>query len=487
MTPFLAPAEPAEAWRPRLHYSARGNWINDPNGLFYQDGVYHLYYQMNPDDSVWGNMHWGHAVSRDLLHWQELPIALDAEPEGLGYAFSGGAVIDWNNTSGLGDGVNPPIIASYTQHSKDAVQVQSIAYSTDGGKRFVPYAGNPVIANPGLKDFRDPKVIWHEPSQRWVLALVAGDRAHFYTSTNLREWTFASEFGADAGAHGGVWECPDLFPLTCADTGETRWVLVISLNPGGPNGGSAMQYFVGQFDGEVFQAEHQDTRWLDFGADFYAGITWDGLQAYGDQRVMIAWMSNWQYANKTPTDSWRGAMSLPRRLQLRRVGTDYRVASEPHSNLLEARAASYTWLAGEPVAAGVSLTTPELPPVAEVVLALEWSQSAPQVDLIISNPAGDAMHLHCDLANGRLVLDRHASGWVGEGFGRAMQAELYSTSPGRLELRLFIDRSSLEVFANGGLSCITSCCFPRQPYSQLQLQVRQGALDGVRAQIYHLE
>lgn len=487
MTSFILPASPAQAWRPALHYSARGNWINDPNGLFYQDGIYHLYYQMNPDDSVWGNMHWGHAVSRDLLHWEELPIALDAEPEGLGYAFSGGAVIDWANSSGLGDGVNPPIIATYTQHSKDAVQVQSIAYSTDGGKRFVPYAGNPVIANPGLKDFRDPKVLWHEPSQRWVMVLVAGDRAHFYTSSNLREWSFASEFGADSGAHGGVWECPELFSLTCAATCESRWILTISLNPGGPNGGSAMQYFVGQFDGQVFQVEHEDTRWLDFGVDFYAGITWDGLQAYGDERVMIAWMSNWQYANKTPTDSWRGAMSLPRRMVLYTVDGQYRVASEPHVNLLQARRGSFDWLQDRPLAKGEQLCTHELPAVAEIVLQLRWSGDAPVLGIQLTNHHGEQMELVLDAAQASLCLDRRQSGWDGEGFGREMQAELYSISPGCAGLRLFMDRSSLEVFVNQGLSCLTSCCYPQSPYSSLQLQLRTGALDGVSAQIYQME
>ena len=487
MTSFTTPALPADAWRPQLHYSARGNWINDPNGLFYKDGIYHLYYQMNPDDSVWGNMHWGHAVSPDLVRWQELPIALDAEPEGLGYAFSGGAVIDWNNSSGLGDGVSPPIIATYTQHSKDAVQVQSIAYSTDGGKRFVPYAGNPVIANPGLKDFRDPKVVWHEPSQRWVMALVAGDRAHFYTSTNLLEWSFASEFGAESGAHGGVWECPELFSLTCAETGESRWILTISLNPGGPNGGSAMQYFVGQFDGQVFQVEHEDTRWLDFGTDFYAGITWDGLQSMGDERVMIAWMSNWQYANKTPTDSWRGAMSLPRRMALHNVNGHYRVASEPHINLLQARRGGFDWLQDRPLAAGELLSTNELPPVVEIVLQLRWSAAAPLVEWQLINAQGEQLSLVLDAAQARLSLDRRQSGWDQEGFGREMHAELYASAPGFAELRLFVDRSSLEVFANGGLTCLTSCCFPQSPYSTLQLHLRSGALDAVSAQIYHLE
>ncbi len=487
MTSFTLPQAPAEAWRPKLHYSTQANWMNDPNGLFYKDGIYHIYYQMNPDDSVWGNMHWGHAVSRNLLYWEEQPIALDAEPDGLGYAFSGGAVIDWNNTSGLGDGVNPPIIATYTQHSKDAVQVQSIAYSTDGGKRFVPYAGNPVIANPGLKDFRDPKVFWHEPSQRWVMALVAGDRAQFYTSTNLRDWTLVSEFGAQSGSHGGVWECPDLFCLTCAETGETRWILIISINPGGPNGGSAMQYFVGHFDGQVFEAEHEDIRWLDFGTDFYAGITWDGRQAFDDERVMIAWMSNWQYANKTPTDTWRGAMSLPRRMVLRKVNEHYRLASEPHVNLLDARRHGFDWLQAKPMAAGDLVTTADLPAVAEVLVQLSWSAQAPVVELELSNAQGEHLTLVLDVAQASINLDRRHSGWDQEGFGREMRAELYSSTPGVAELRLFVDRSSVEVFANNGLSCLTSCCFPQTPYSTLQVQLRSGELDGVTAQIFHLE
>ncbi|MCE3254422.1 MAG: hypothetical protein K0Q67_3442 [Cellvibrio sp.] len=487
MTSLTIPSHPAKAWRPKLHYSARANWINDPNGLFYKDGIYHLYYQMNPDDSVWGNMHWGHAISPDLLHWEELPIALDAEPDGLGYAFSGGAVIDWNNTSGLGDGVNPPIIATFTQHSKEAVQVQSIAYSTDGGQRFVTYAGNPVIANPGIKDFRDPKVIWHAPTESWVLALVAGDRAQFYVSTNLREWTFASEFGASNGAHGGVWECPDLFPLTCADTGETRWILTISINPGGPNGGSAMQYFVGQFDGLVFTAEHTDTRWLDFGTDFYAGITWDGLQSSGDERIMIAWMSNWQYANKTPTESWRGAMSLPRRMALREVAGQYRVASEPHANLIQARQEKHEWVTPRRLIAGEAVSAGKLPAVAEILLTLQWSAETPVIELQLGNLHGEALTLVLDIGQGSMSLDRRQSGWDDEGFGRLINAELYSLEEGSANLRLFLDHCSLEVFVNDGLSCITSCCFPQAPYSQLQLQLRSGVLDSVAAHVFNLE
>lgn len=487
MTSFSAPVCTKEAWRPKLHYSAKANWINDPNGLFYKDGIYHLYYQMNPDDSVWGNMHWGHAVSTDLLHWKELEIALDAEPEGLGYAFSGGAVVDWENSSGLGDGVNPPIVATYTQHSKSAVQVQSIAVSNDGGQRFLPYAQNPVIPNPDLKDFRDPKVVWHAPSKQWVLALVAGDRAHFYTSTNLRDWVFASEFGSENGAHGGVWECPDLFSLTCADTGETRWVLIISLNPGGPNGGSAMQYFIGAFNGSVFTAEHTDTRWLDFGADFYAGVTWDGLQAMGDDRIMIAWMSNWQYANKTPTNGWRGAMSLPRRLVLRHVHGQYRVASEPHVNLVHARKDVIDWVVNNPLSVGDLVDTSALPPVAEVLLKLEWTGEAPVLQWQLSNAQNEQLALVLDAKNGTVNVDRRSSGWDEEGFGRLMHAELYSQKEGSAEVRLFLDKCSVEAFINQGLTCITSCCFPTEPYSHMQIKLLDGTLDALSAQIYNLE
>lgn len=487
MTSFIVPTHPANAWRPKLHYSAKANWINDPNGLFYKDGIYHLYYQMNPDDSVWGNMHWGHAISRDLLHWEEMPIALDAEPDGLGYAFSGGAVVDWANSSGLGDGVTPPIIATFTQHSKAAVQVQSIAYSLDGGQRFVPYAGNPVIPNPGLKDFRDPKVVWHAQSKRWVLVLVAGDRAQFYTSSNLLDWTFSSEFGASNGAHGGVWECPDLFSLTCEDTGETRWILIISLNPGGPNGGSAMQYFVGQFDGLMFIPEHSDIRWLDFGTDFYAGITWDGLQSLGDERIMMAWMSNWQYANKTPTDSWRGAMSLPRRLMLRSVDGQYRVASEPHVNLTHIRHEVLNWKSTRQLIADEVGKTIELPAVAEVLLTLQWGAETPVVELQFCNEQGEELSLVLNVGQSSLCLDRRRSGWDGEGFGRLIHAELYSLQEGKADVRLFLDRCSLEVFVNDGLSCITSCCFPQVPYSQLQWTLLSGALDDLTVQVFNLE
>ena len=239
-----------EQHRPQMHFSPPGQWMNDPNGMVYFEGEYHLFYQHYPDSNVWGPMHWGHAVSTNLVNWENLPIAL--YPDELGYIFSGSAVIDWNNTSGFGKDNHPPMIAIFTHHNMDQekaggdrYQVQSIAYSLDKGRTWTKFADNPVISNPGIKDFRDPKVIWHEESARWIMVFAVKDRVHFYTSTNLKEWSFASEFGASDGNHGGVWECPDLFPLKTSE-GETKWILLQSINPGGPNGGSATQYFVVQ-------------------------------------------------------------------------------------------------------------------------------------------------------------------------------------------------------------------------------------------------
>ncbi len=243
-----------ENFRPQYHFSPEAHWMNDPNGLVYNDGTYHLFYQFYPDSTVWGPMHWGHATSEDLKNWNNEPIAL--EPDELGYIFSGSAVVDHNNSSGLGTAENPPLIAMYTYHEPKGAeaktsdyQYQGIAYSLDNGKSFTKYAGNPVVANnENLVDFRDPKVFWHEDSNKWILVLVAGDRAMIYNSDNLIDWTYLSEFGKDIGAHGGVWECPDLFPLTVEETGETKWVLFISINPGAPNGGSGTQYLIGDFD-----------------------------------------------------------------------------------------------------------------------------------------------------------------------------------------------------------------------------------------------
>ncbi len=294
-----------EQHRPHFHFTPESMWMNDPNGMVYYEGEYHLFYQHHPDDVVWGPMHWGHAVSTDLVHWEHLPIAL--YPDEYGYIFSGSAVVDWKNTSGFGSKHNPPLIAIFTYHDVDGeqagnndYQTQGIAYSIDKGRSWTKYENNPVLPNPGIKDFRDPKVIWYEPDQKWIMTLAAHDNVRFYSSPNLKDWIFESEFGKGIGAHGGVWECPDLFPMEL--DGTQKWVLLVSLNDGGPNGGSGTQYFIGDFDGKTFINDNSKNQilWLDYGRDNYAGVTWSDIPDEDGRRIFMGWMSNWSYAEVVP-------------------------------------------------------------------------------------------------------------------------------------------------------------------------------------------
>ncbi|NND62558.1 MAG: glycoside hydrolase family 32 protein, partial [Flavobacteriaceae bacterium] len=304
----------AEKFRPQFHFSPPEKWMNDPNGLVYHNGIYHLFYQFYPEDVVWGPMHWGHAVSEDLIHWEHKPIAL--YPDELGYIFSGSAVVDIENTSEFGTAENPPLVAIYTYHlmegekaGRNDFQTQGIAFSLDNGETWTKYEGNPVIGNTDIRDFRDPKVFWDEERSKWVMALVAGDHVKLYDSSNLKDWRLLSEFGKEVGAHGGVWECPDLFKLKVEESEEEKWVLLVSINPGAPNGGSGTQYFVGDWDGTTFSS-NQSHEWIDLGRDNYAGVTFNNVP--DDTRKFIGWMSNWDYAQSTPTKGWRSAMTLPR-------------------------------------------------------------------------------------------------------------------------------------------------------------------------------
>ena len=319
---FLQPADP---WRPQFHYSPRANWMNDPNGMVYFNGEYHLMYQYFPGGQSWGPMHWGHAVSRDLMHWEHRPVAL--YPDEFGMIFSGSAVVDWRDSSGFFGG-KPGLVAVFTHHAalpdtREVRQSQSLAYSADGGRSWVKHKGNPVLTEPSLPDFRDPKVFWHEPEGRWIMALAAGDHIRFYASPNLREWTYTGEFGRREGSHQGVWECPDVFPLPVeGQPGETRWVLLVSIG-GLPEDaeGSRTQYFLGTFRGGCFHGGEpaETVHWLDAGRDHYAGVTWS--DAPDNRRILLGWMSNWKYAAVTPAASFRGAMTLPRELALYASGS----------------------------------------------------------------------------------------------------------------------------------------------------------------------
>jgi fructan beta-fructosidase len=451
-----------EQWRPQFHFSPKAHWMNDPNGMVYYQGIYHLFFQYYPDSSVWGPMHWGHAVSTDLVHWEEEPIAL--YPDTLGYIFSGSAVADINNTSGFGRPGVAPLVAIYTQHdpvgarlNRNDFQNQSIAYSLDNGKTWVKYEGNPVLRNPGITDFRDPKVFWDSRFAHWVMVLAVADHVEYYTSRNLREWKKAGEFGKGVGAHGGVWECPDLFPMLDAD-GRTVWVLIVNINPGGPNGGSATQYFLGNFDGKTFTPTTAGTRWLDYGPDEYAGVTWSNT---GKDRIFLGWMSNWLYGQRVPTDPWRSANTLPRSLGLEKVGDSLYLTSSPwyHFDILHRPG-------------GVNATFPAvLPKLAMIFLQ---TNKVGSIDLVFSNEAADSVTVSYNDTDHRYYIDRrHAGVSVGPDFDRIYSAPRLASDLG-ITLVIYVDASSFELFADDGMTVMTALAFPHHPYTKVALRKPNG-------------
>ena len=460
-----------EPYRPQFHFSPEEKWMNDPNGLVYHQGVYHLFYQYYPEDIVWGPMHWGHAVSKDLIHWEHKPIALYPDEHGL--IFSGSAVVDQNNTSGFGSTENPPLLAIYTYHlmkgekaGRTDFQTQGIAYSLDNGDNWTKYEGNPVIGNEGIKDFRDPKVMWHEASKKWVMTLVAGDHAKFYSSYDLKEWVLMSEFGKDKGAHGGVWECPDLFKLKVEDTNEEKWVLLISINPGAPNGGSGTQYFIGDFDGQTFTTDQNENRWVDWGTDNYAGVTYNNTPN-GD-RIFIGWMSNWTYARDTPTEKWRSGMTLPRKLSLKKIAGDYRLFNYPVE--------------------GINANIPEKTDRTLVIAAetnqlitsdnfnqseIRFTTSSKDFQLKFSNDANNELLFTMMGKDKVFFLDRSKSGIVDfqEDFGKGIQQMPVPDLPdGEYDVSIFIDWSSVEVFINNGHYVMTSQIFPNGNYTDFTIE-----------------
>ena len=451
-----------ERWRPQFHFSPKAHWMNDPNGMVYYAGTFHLFFQYYPDSSVWGPMHWGHAVSRDMVYWQELPIAL--YPDSLGYIFSGSAVVDKDDRSGFGES---PLVAIYTQHdpvgashNRNDFQNQSIAYSLDSGMTWVKYPGNPVLRNPGVADFRDPKVIWDVPQQKWIMTLAVKDHVEFYSSGDLKRWVKVGEFGKDAGAHGGVWECPDLFPINDGQ-GHSTWVLIVNINPGGPNGGSATQYFLGNFDGRAFTQKTPGTRWLDYGPDEYAGVTWSNT---GARRIFLGWMSNWLYGQRVPTDPWRSANTLPRDLQLAQVGDSLYVTSTP------------VWALDELEMQRRRVMLPAtLPELARIGVR---TNKAAAFNLVFSNSAGDSAVIGYDGAGRYFVDRRHAGVAMGPDFDRVYTAPRISRDS-TIGMTIYMDASSFEVFADGGLTVMTVLVFPRRPYDRMALRSADGVAAGV--------
>ena len=424
-----------EKFRPAYHHTPLFGWMNDPNGLFYKDGVWHLYYQYNPYGSQWENMTWGHSTSHDLIHWEAQPLAI--ESDWLGTIFSGSCVTNGNE-----------VVAFYTSAGQH--QVQSMAVSKDGGQTFEKYSGNPVLTS-DVPDFRDPKAFWNEDAKVWNLILAAGQEMRIYSSKDLKDWKYESSFGKDYGNHGGVWECPDLFKI------DGKWVLLCNINPGGPFGGSATQYFIGDFDGKKFTCESMPkvTKWLDYGKDHYATVSF--YNAPENRRVVLAWMSNWQYANQVPTKQFRSANSIPRDLGIFKYGEETYVSVVPSKEMLAVR--------------GQKMKMPT--ETCEIVVDVKGPAT-----ILLSNAKGEQVVMNYDAQKQTFSMDRTKSGDVS--FSEAFPCETTAPTYGIIrQLRIFIDRCSIEAFDSDGKVAMTNLVFPSVPYNNIKVK-------GCKATIYEI-
>lgn len=472
-----------ETYRPVYHHTPVYGWMNDPNGMFYKDGVYHLYFQYNPYGSMWGNMTWGHSTSTDLTHWTYEGTAI--VPDAWGAIFSGSCVVDKDNTAGFGKGA---VVAFYTSAKSTPwgdIQSQSMAYSLDNGKTFIKYEHNPILTSTE-RDFRDPKVFWYAPGKHWVMMLAVGQEMQIYSSDNLKEWKKESSFGAMQGAHGGVWECPDLVEVAVEGSKEKKWVLICNLNPGGPFGGSAAQYFVGSFDGKKFVNESPtQTKWLDWGKDNYATVTWSNAPA--GRCIALGWMSNWQYANNVPTTQYRSANTLARDLTLYRVGGELYLKSKPSPEIKKARAEEK------------KIPTLEVKGNYEVASLLADNKGAYEIEMTIENKGtskidfslmnekGEKVAMYYDVVRKQFVMDRSASGIVGfsRDFPAVTVAPVRNTD--QIHLRLFIDRSSVEAFGEEGEYVMTNLVFPAEPYNRMVFSSDKGSYIVKSMNVYRLQ
>ena len=431
-----------EKFRPIYHHTPKRGWMNDPNGMFYKDGVWNLYYQYNPYGSMWGNMHWGHSTTTDLIHWKDEGVAI--APDIWGTIFSGSCVVD-----------KETVIAMYTSSRPTPfggdVQAQSLAFSTDGGQTFTKFEGNPVLTSEE-KDFRDPRPFWNEDIKAWNLILAVGQEMRIYSSKDLKEWKYESSFGKEYGNHGGVWECPDLIKI------DNKWLLICNINPGGPFGGSATQYFVGQFDGHRFTCESKPnvTKWMDYGKDHYATVSF--YNAPENRHVVLAWMSNWQYANQVPTMQFRSANSIPRDLGLFDYQGETYVSVVPSKETLAMRGAK------------VKVPTE----ACEIVVDLKG-----KTEIVLSNTKGEQVTMTYDASKQTFAMDRTKSGNVGfsEDFPCVTKAPTYGKVK---QLRIFIDRCSIEAFDSDGKMAMTNLVFPSEPYNTIKVK-------GGKATIYQIE
>ena len=431
-----------ERFRPTYHHTPTYGWMNDPNGMFYKDGVYHLYYQWNPYGSQWENMTWGHSSSRDLIHWEAQPTAIEADA--LGTIFSGSCVVDKKNDR---------VVAFYTSAGQN--QVQSMAVSKDNGVTFQKNPTNPILTS-NDPDFRDPKAFWNPEIQKWNLILAVGQEMRIYSSSNLKDWTYESSFGKGYGNHDGVWECPDLMKLQVRGTDKQKWMLICNINPGGPFGGSATQYFVGEFDGKKFTCEHKDTRWMDYGKDHYATVTFDN--APDGRRIALAWMSNWQYANQVPTQQFRSANSVPRDLNLFEYKGETYCSVTPSKELLALR--------------GKKVKKPTQ--TCEIVVDTKG-----KTEIELSNTKGEKVIMNYDALNHTFSMDRNKSGDTS--FSEAFPFVTVAPTYGDIhQLRIFLDNCSIEAFDAEGKMAMTNLVFPSEPYTMIKVK-------GGKATIYDIK
>lgn len=503
-------------YRPSYHFTPLYGWMNDPNGMVYKDGEYHLYFQYNPYGSKWGNMHWGHAVSRDLIHWEHLDPAIARDP--VGHIFSGSSVVDKKNTAGFG---KDAIIAIYTNNSVNHDEVQCVAYSNDNGRTFAKYEGNPVLTPfDGLKDFRDPKVFWYEKNKSWYMIVSADKETRFYRSKNLKQWTYVSAFGKGMGQQPCQYECPDFFQLPVnGNKKNMKWVMTMNINPGCIFGGSATEYFVGDFDGKQFTCpDANEVKWLDYGKDHYATVTFSNT---ADRVLAITWMSNWEYANITPFKQNRGANGLPRELKLYEKDGKYYVSEDVAPEVKALRKATHDMadatIDGQKVLNGAAAgmegafeVEADITPDANGIAGIE-----------ISNNKNERTLIYFDMKKGKVVMDRTESGLTD--FGKQSvphdieqawdkQRAAEGKQPARIEnainykndfalatwgplslcdgktyhVDIFVDKSSVELFVDGGRIAMTNLVFPVAPYENLKLYTEGGKAEFKNVKVHKL-
>lgn len=490
------PPQASEAYRPRIHFSPATGWMSDPNGLVYHDGEYHLCYQHIPLGASNGT-HWGHAVSRDLLHWEHLPVALT--PDSLGFIFSGCSVFDEQNTSGLGTTDNPPLLAIYTYHNPIVAQnggypeSQAIAYSLDKGRSWTKYAKNPVITNPGMKDFRDPKVIWDKQTNQWLMALACGENIQFYHSKDCMNWSFISQFGKGRGSHMGPWECPDFFPLQVKGSSETKYVLIVSvvdLSDTPQRLTTATQYFIGDFDGTTFTTDQQETLWIDYGKDCYAGITFDHVP--DDRRIFVAWMNSHQYAGQARgiyTDTWSGAATFPRELSIVKDNEGYRLSMEPVKEI--AHLYQKEVKLGQTTIDGTfnlsdKLTFDAIP--LEINLTFASDKLPEKQGIRFSNKHGEYIGLGYNRNEQQFYVDRTQAVAVKFHEQFAVPQSAPFTPNGKdMQWRLLVDAGSVELFAGDNKIVFSNIFFPSSPFDTIELFTEGGTVQMKNASVIEIQ